>query len=117
MGDKDRLSKLHAFLSEKLLSGLISEETRSLAWESCMALREKTGARVPNVGIGFDRGVLFFWNEEYRHLELEFIPGKGRYFFFLENGADRAWCNEWIDDLPEPAVECLKMFPDKDGQC
>jgi hypothetical protein len=67
---------------------------------------------VPDTGVGPDGEILYTWNKDEHHFELEiFSNGLGE-FFYLNHQTNEMWEHEFEvgDSIPEEVKDRLKLF-------
>ena len=93
---------------------LISAETARLACEAWCQVSEATGASlpVPAACAGPDGQLLYSWDRDEHHLELEISPSGPAEFFYRDRRIHEFWGAEYQIGDPPPgyAIEKLKLF-------
>ncbi len=108
-----REQHLYHYLTAIRVQGEIAPETAEAAWKmwkDCKCkLLEKTGKTlpVPDAAPGPNGELLYTWNKEEHHFELEFIAGAPMEFFYRNRNTGKFWGIEYSqgEDLPEEAIE------------
>ena len=106
MDDAGRVLVFHAYLDETARAGDISDETAGRAWEAWCRLSRKMGGclTVPDAAPGNDSELLLTWDQDERHLELEFLPDGPAKFFSRDRATGALWGEEYQPDAPLSAA-------------
>lgn len=90
-----------------------TSKSASLAWE---LLREQNPRLpIPASGVGQDGEILYTWNNDDHHLELEVLPGGTAEFFYMNRRTDALSEGRYHvgDGIPQWVVEKLHWFERK----
>lgn len=85
------------------------------AWEAWSALATTDAVPVPDAAPGPDGQLLFTWDREAHHLELEFSPGATPSFFYRNRQTAEVWEDEWRpgESIPTQVRTRLAHFYDR----
>jgi len=113
-GGQVRVRKLQKFLDSSTRSGQITDATRRLAWLAWTSLAKIASRKllVPDAGIGPDGQVLFSWNRNDHHFEIEIFPSGLAEIFYLNFETDEVWEGEYRigDSFPLEISSKLPLF-------
>jgi hypothetical protein len=113
-GGQPRVRKLKRFLRAAVRSGEVTDATRQLAWSAWTSLAKITSRKliVPDVGIGPDGQILFSWNRNNHHFEMEVFPSGIAELFYLNFDTNEDWEAEYQigDVFPGDAYNKLALF-------
>ncbi len=85
------LEKLESYLKEQQKYNRISSETMRRAWKALQLLLQfRKRLKLPVVGIGQSEQVLFEWDQDIHHLELEVFPKGEAELFYLNRDTNKA---------------------------
>lgn len=108
------IQKLQHFLKALVQRNEINRQTAFFAWKAWQDLSSlmSNNLTVPNTGAGPDGEILFSWNYEDDHFELEIFPSGRGEFFYLNHRTNEFQENEYIisDPLPEDIQNKLDLF-------
>ena len=106
--------KLRCYLDGIRQRGLISEVIADRARTVWQRLDLATAHRVPapDVGPGPNGEVLFVWDTEEHHFEIELSPRETTYLFYRNRKTGSVWGDDWAEDasIPEEALRRLSAF-------
>ncbi len=109
-----RFQMLNYYLVSVREAGDIDANTASIAWNAWKLLSGLMGKPlpVPDAAPGPDGQLLYAWNKEEHHLELEFFPNGPAEFFYLNRLSNETWEGEYIVDKPisQDVKARLKVF-------
>ncbi len=90
-------SQLEKYLTDSKNMGLINQHVASLALASWLDLWAISGRTmpVPDACPGPDGQILFTWDENDHHLELEIFPESASEFFYRNRSTDELWGEEY----------------------
>lgn len=97
MAEQSRAQRLLFFLRDLVHSENVEHYTATMAWRMWRDLSEvmENKLPVPDVAAGADKQILFSWDNDEHHFELEiFSAGIGE-FFYLNYQTDRTWEEEY----------------------
>ena len=108
------LQKLQYFLKSLVQRNEVNRQTASFAWKAWqdLSLLMSNNLTVPDTGAGPNGEILFSWNREDDHFELEIFPsGKGE-FFYLNHRTNEFQENEYTlsKPLPQDIRNILNLF-------
>ena len=93
---------------------LISRDTAMLAVKAWKLIWEASQRRmpIPAACTGADGQMLYAWDREQHHLELEIIPNQAAEFFYRDRETRELWGEDYVigDPLPAEAVEKFRFF-------
>jgi hypothetical protein len=106
--------RLHHYLEEAIKTRDLDAKTASLAmrvWRTLSALSSNE-LPVPDAGVGPNGQLLYTWNKDEHHFELEIFPDRHGEFFYLNRRTDEMWDCEYNigDSVPDEAKEKLREF-------
>lgn len=106
-------AQLAGYLHQQAQDGMISQQTMSRAleaWELLCAAAEDLSA--PDAAPGPDGQVLYTWDRDRYHLELEIFPEGPAEFFYRDRHTGSLWeCDfDLSAAVPEEALERLNLF-------
>ncbi len=90
---------------------LISQETFTQALSAWKHLCEIYLMPVPSACTGPDGRLLFCWDKENHHLELEFIPNQAAEFFYRDRNSEEMWSEDYEPHImSQRLTEKLSIF-------
>ncbi len=111
---KMRAQQLFDYLASLVLDQHITARTAGDARRAWEQLVKEFGSRVPvpDVGAGPDGQILFSWNNDEHHFELEIMPEGIAEFFYLNMRTDKMWSLSYSvgNSLPNHVAEGLHPF-------
>lgn len=112
---EDREQKLWEYLQKAVANKYISADMRETALSTWHMIREATAGKVPvpNAGPGPNAELLFTWDREEHHMELEFFARGGAYLFYANRSeTPDLWGEDYDIGAPisAEAVRYLKFF-------
>lgn len=112
--EQTRIQRFQFFLKLLVQDNEVEHTTATLAWNVWKALSNFSDKAlpVPNVGAGPDGEILFSWNHEEHHFELEIYPSGIGEFFYLNYQTDDVWeCDYHVgNNIPENVKNKLNHF-------
>ena len=92
----------------------ITPETAALARKAWYAVWESTenALPIPAACTGPDGQMLYTWDRDRHHLELEIIPGQAAEFFYRDRTTGTLWGEDYVvgSELSAEAIQKLKLF-------
>lgn len=112
--EQSRNQKLQHYLQSLVRSQMAESFTASIALKAWRDLTNITNKRlaVPDAGVGPDGEILYSWNKEGHHFELEVLPNGLGEFFYLNHQTNEMWEAEYQigDEIPKKAQKQLELF-------
>jgi len=105
------LGKLSAGSAEHRLIDPKMVHRALIVW---LRLRQAAGSRlpVPDASPGPDGSLLYTWDQDGHHLELELFPDAPAEFFYTDRASGAVWEQDWVigAPLPEETTGKLRLF-------
>ncbi len=112
--DEAPMHRLQSYLRHLRDSGELSQNSASLAWLSWNQLRKATfnSLPVPDACPGPDGQLLFTWDKDEHHFELEIFPGGEGEFFYRNRVSGELWEAEYMvgQAIPSKVTDKLGLF-------
>lgn len=112
---KSREQRLYVYLGGLRDTGKIDGYTAIVAWRMWRQLRRaaKDKVRVPNASASGEGQVLYTWNEEEHHLELEIFPDGKAEFFYRNRRTGKLWGHDLMEGeaIPQDIIQKATLFP------
>jgi hypothetical protein len=106
--------RLRSYLRAVSESGEISEETARLAWKGWtqLWLALPYALPVPDACPGPDGQLLYTWDQDEHHFELEIFPNGSGEFFYRNRTTGKLWGVDYVigEQVPQEAIDKLKLF-------
>jgi hypothetical protein len=112
----DRARQLRRFLDEaqEQAVALTTSRIADLAWQAWCSIVANTHELmpVPFAGIGPDGAILFTWDNNENHLELEIFADAPAEFFYRNRRTNEAWECEYVigGEIPREAIKKISLF-------
>lgn len=107
------------YVAGLLSKGAITEATATAALRVWSVLNATLSGRliVPNAGATPDGHLLFSWDRDHHHLEVEVSPDGVGEFFYLNYETDATWEYDYIlgRHLPSEVADKLRLFAEGDN--
>ncbi len=111
---KQTLHDLRQFLDYCVRAGLILPDTLEAAWSVLLMMRLAVGTRlpIPLAACGPDKRLMFYWDTDEHHFELELAPFEVAEFFYRNRKTEELWGDDYRHGrpLPDAAIAALKLF-------
>lgn len=112
--ENERLQKLQHYLESLVRTKAVVRMTASVASKIWIKLLGalSNNLPVPDAGAGPDGEILFTWNRDDHHFELEIFPDQHGEFFYLNYRTDEMWeCEYRLENaIPDKVKTTLKLF-------
>jgi hypothetical protein len=109
-----KVTELNKYLSSTVQENMLTQQTAELALQVWRDLELSFGERiqVPDAGIMPDLGVLYSWNNDEHHFEIEISESQQATLFYLNYHTDEMWEMPYIigSTLPKEVSLGLKAF-------
>jgi hypothetical protein len=112
--ENERTQKLQHYLESLVQTKEVARTTASITsriWIKLLGALSNN-LSVPDAGAGPDGEILFTWNKDDHHFELEIFPDNHGEFFYLNYRTDEMWEHEYKieDSVPDEVKTTLKLF-------
>ena len=106
--------RLHYYLEAAILAGSLEATTASAAMKSWRALSVAAENKLPapDAGVGPDGQLLYTWNKDKHHFELEIFPDGSGEFFYLNRLTNEMWGYDYKagNMVPNEVIYRMKPF-------
>jgi hypothetical protein len=111
---QERVAELQSYVASLVKDQVVTPEVALLALSAWEDLQESFGERipVPDAGATADGGILYSWNNDEHHFELEILEQRQATFFYLNYLSDEMWETQYAIGglLPKEVQVGLKSF-------
>jgi hypothetical protein len=106
-----RVQGLIDYLDRITADNLVTAQMAGLAWDAWdkLSVAADNALPVPDAGPGPDGQILYTWDREEHHFELEILPASPAEFFYRNRNSGELWEWEYVIGQPIPADVLAKL--------